>query len=100
MRNIVERLTSDGKSSDGGRLLQVTNTCEAAVGERVQCCDRENSKRAFVRSEDADGSAIARLASFEGKSIRGVAPMMLATPTAKPPRWNSVLLHAMPVAPV
>ena len=73
--------SSDGKSSDGGRLLQVTNTCEAAVGERVQCCDRENSKRAFVRSEDADGSAIARLASFEGKSMHGVAPMMLARPT-------------------
>ena len=55
---------SDGKSMQGGRLLQVTNTCEAAVGERVQCCDRENSGRAFVRSEDADCSAIARLAAF------------------------------------
>ena len=56
--------SSDGKSSDGGRLLQVTNTCEAAVGERVQCCDRENSKRAFVRSKDADGSATARFIGF------------------------------------
>ena len=44
----------------------MTNTCEAAAGERVQCCDRENFKRAFVRSEDADGSAIARLAAFRG----------------------------------
>ena len=71
---------SDGESSDGGRLLQVTNTCEAAVGERVQCCDRENSKRAFVRSEDADGSAIARLASFEGKSSREPSTFMLTGP--------------------
>ena len=34
-----------------------------------------------VRSKHADGSAIARLAQFEGKSIRDVAPMMLARPT-------------------
>ena len=60
------QVSSDGESMRGGRLLQVTNTCEAAVGERVQCCDRENFKRAFVRSEDADGSAIARLAAFRG----------------------------------
>ena len=37
------QVSSDGESMRGGRLLQVTNTCEAAVGERVQCCDRETS---------------------------------------------------------
>ena len=71
---------SDGESIRGGRLLQVTNTCEAAVGERVQCCDRENSKRAFVRSEDADGSATARLASFLGKPSRQSSTIILTSP--------------------
>lgn len=74
------QVSSDGESMRGGRLLQVTNTCEAAVGERVQCCDRENSKRAFVRSKDADGSATARLASFLGKAARHSSTFMLTTP--------------------
>ena len=38
-------------------------------------------KVVLVRSKDADGSAIAGMASFEGKSMQGVAPMMLARPT-------------------
>ena len=74
------QVSSDGESIRGGRLLQVTNTCEAAVGERVQCCDRENSGRAFVRSEMQIGSATARLASFEGKSSREPSTFILTGP--------------------
>ena len=34
----------------GARLLQVTNTCDTAVGGRVQCCDRNSSGRDFLPS--------------------------------------------------
>ena len=55
----------DGESSDGGRLLQVTNTCDMAAGGHVQWCDRRNSGQDFLPS-------FAGLAVLVQKRHRGV----------------------------